>query len=101
MLPFRTNTFARFLATIVATFTKGALPCRKETQKSVNGFVSETATMARTIKNLAGHRFLFKNCLPHTYFTNIFSQMHTHKMYRSCYFEIYFLIIIFDILKIS
>ena len=57
--------------------------------------------MARSIKNLVGHRFLFKNCLPHTYFLYIFSQMHTHKMYRSCYFEIYFLIIIFDILKIS
>ena len=69
MLPFIINTFARFLATIVATCTKGALPCRKETKKSLNGFVSEIATMARSTKNLAGHRFLFKNCLPHIFYT--------------------------------
>lgn len=49
MLPFIFNTFARFLVTVVATCTKGALPCRKETKKSLNGFVSETATMARSI----------------------------------------------------
>lgn len=74
MLPFIINTFARFLATIVATCTKGALPCRKETKTSLNGFVSETATNGKRHKKLGRSQiFIHKLLATYIFFIYIFS----------------------------